>query len=464
MPGATRRLGGTWAVTVLAAPVLVFPPRGWWGGAVVVAVWCAGRLARSLMGRRPSTVVDLPIALLLTSMAVSVWAAPALMPTLPKVSGVLFGVLVCWSAADLAAVGRARAVELALVGAAAALALVSLVGTQWQVKFSAWRPVVEWFPVRFAGLPGAADGFSPNPVAATMAVLLPLIVWWAGGSGQAAPGSSYPWSRGLGVAAALLAAGVVVLSQSRGAWLGLAVAMCVRAALVAPVRSRGVVVAVAVAASGLGLVALVAPDLLSVARDGHWFLGGRLELWDRGLAVIAHFPATGLGPNIFRQVMPVVYPSFLGDPTWVVPHVHNGLLQVAVDIGVPGLIAWTSLWTVAVRRLLARARTGGFSAEQGSAAALVAGVVSTMVFEITDAIPLGAKVGVVWWAVCGLAAGQARTTTSASLVRDAALYWATAASVAVALTVWSPLVAVLAAVTGGVMIGRFLDPAHQVVR
>ena len=75
-------------------------------------------------------------------------------------------------------------------------------------------------------------------------------------------------------------------------------------------------------------------------------LGGadqRLEIWSRALYMLQDFPFTGIGMGAFRQVANLLYPFFLAGPDAEIPHAHNIFLQVGVDLGLPGLIAWLAL-------------------------------------------------------------------------------------------------------------------------
>ena len=78
-------------------------------------------------------------------------------------------------------------------------------------------------------------------------------------------------------------------------------------------------------------------------------LQGRVELWSRALYAIQDFPLTGCGLGTFRQVVHLLYPPFFVEPGADLAHAHNFFLQVALDLGVPGLIAYlallgTALW------------------------------------------------------------------------------------------------------------------------
>ncbi|MCH8188148.1 MAG: O-antigen ligase family protein [Proteobacteria bacterium] len=199
--------------------------------------------------------------------------------------------------------------------------------------------------------------------------MLPLlVVLSAKGVGAFAELMANPqrrWSRVLVVAlwaATGFVGGVFVLTQSREAYLGLALALAVMAmiSLRAFIRLRaahrlllliGTVTAVGLAAF---VVARVRPERLADAVFGASQFGegalsvqslsSRLELWSRAQYAIQDFPFTGLGMGTFQPVVNVLYPLFMiGSETEFV-HPHNHLLSAAVDLGIPGLIAYISIW------------------------------------------------------------------------------------------------------------------------
>jgi putative inorganic carbon (HCO3(-)) transporter len=48
--------------------------------------------------------------------------------------------------------------------------------------------------------------------------------------------------------------------------------------------------------------------------------------------------------NAFRKVVPVLYPLFTIPSELDIPHAHNEFLQAALDLGIPGLIAFLVLY------------------------------------------------------------------------------------------------------------------------
>ena len=106
--------------------------------------------------------------------------------------------------------------------------------------------------------------------------------------------------------------------------------------------------------------------------------------------------------NVFRKVMPRLYPTVQATPDFDVAHTHNHLLQAALDLGIPGLIAYLAMW-LAVGAVLVRVyRRGAGTIARILAGGLGAGLIAHFTFSLTDAIPLGAKVGVLFWVTVGL--------------------------------------------------------------
>jgi putative inorganic carbon (HCO3(-)) transporter len=211
-------------------------------------------------------------------------------------------------------------------------------------------------------------------------------------------------------------AGVLLLTQSRGAWIGMAIALLL---LVAWMSRWGKWLALAVASAGLVLVLRVGPERIGntvmsgiggAANVGNT-MDARAELWSRAIYGISDFPFTGMGMNTFRKVVNVLYPLFLIPPDVDIASCHNQLLQTALDLGIPGLVAYVALLAVAITMGIQVWRRANESWIRASAQGLVCGIVAQQVFGITDAIPLGAKVGIFFWVALGILAAMYRLTS-----------------------------------------------------
>lgn len=142
----------------------------------------------------------------------------------------------------------------------------------------------------------------------------------------------------------------LVLSQSRGAWVGATISITVllimlhRRRLLAPVLVLGIAlgfVAVLIGFGALVLTRIQSPDNGAAVS--------RIALMDLAFSVIAERPITGVGANNFAVSLgPYLTPDFTG--SWV-STVHNKYLLVWAEAGILGLLAW--VWMV-----LASVRTG----------------------------------------------------------------------------------------------------------
>ena len=135
------------------------------------------------------------------------------------------------------------------------------------------------------------------------------------------------WQTILVLLATLIAGGMLVLTQSRGALLGLGAALLIIVLLRwrwgwVAIPLAGLGVALAVYQIGLGTIL----DFISsgVSVEG---VEGRVEIWSRAIYMIQDFSFTGVGMGSYKEVADLLYPFFLAAPGKI-DHAHNLLLQV----------------------------------------------------------------------------------------------------------------------------------------
>jgi len=409
------------------APALLFPtPARLVVLILVPVIWASARLT----GRPtiPRTPFNISLGLLLAMIAVSVFVTFDLRLSLAKVTGLTFGILVFWAVTRWTTTTRRLAAAItAFVFAGAGLAVVGLLGTDWVTKFSLFETIVSHVPKAIRGMPGAEQGFHPNEVAGCLILFVPLQItllvsgadrWVLREMGWGDDRSR--WVVCAEIAMLGLTTGTLLLTQSRGAWLGLLVASV---AFLAWHSRTTRMAAVLCLAGGIALVAAIGPEralgavISASGRRINSNVSGRVELWSRAISAIEDFPLTGMGMNTFREVLPVLYPTFLTEPTTDVAHAHNQLLQTALDLGVPGLIAYISIWLVAAALLMDVLRKMDAPVYRSVAGGLGCGLIAYFTFGATDAIALGARVGFLFWFVVALSAVLERTAAAAGAVR-----------------------------------------------
>ncbi|HXV98216.1 MAG TPA: O-antigen ligase family protein, partial [Anaerolineae bacterium] len=181
--------------------------------------------------------------------------------------------------------------------------------------------------------------FTPHPNAAAgfleSAILLSLVLAW-----RAQGGERLAW----GVAAAVIGYGLLI-SGSRGAWLGLAVALVIWAWLLIPNRNlRLALGGIGVAGAVLTMYALIAmaptgsqlPILTSILETAN----SRLILYRNSLYLLGDYPFTGLG---LGNTFAMLYSRYqLLIPVPFLTYSHNLFLSVGLGLGGLGLaaLAW----------------------------------------------------------------------------------------------------------------------------
>jgi putative inorganic carbon (HCO3(-)) transporter len=391
------------ALATLGAACVALVPR--WAPTLFAGMgvaWAVYALtARRLSVRTPA---DWLLAGLVLMMPVTLWATPRPDLTWPAVYQLAAGIVVYYavvnSCATWAALGMAdfglRLIMWGLAGTGVVLSAMAMLGVQWIPKLPAFKPLL-------ARLPSALiETINPNVMGGILAVLVSaLIGWcWIGWHGYRRV------ERAALVAIALGMLIVLVLTQSRGAWMGLVAAA---AALVLLVDRRSVwVVAL------LALLAAAAVWQLGLERVSGLLLtsqtirsvDSRAEVWLRAWYIIQDFPLTGLGMGAFRPVVDVMYPLFLAGPDAAVPHAHNIFLQVAVDLGLPGLLAWGGtlvLVMAAAWRTYRQGQTLGERWLMGLGAGVLCSQVALVIHGLTDAVTWNTRPAVLVWALWGLA-------------------------------------------------------------
>ena len=83
----------------------------------------------------------------------------------------------------------------------------------------------------------------------------------------------------------------------------------------------------------------------------------RLSMWSSGAVMISERPFFGVGPGRIKELYPVYRrPEFVEAS---VGHLHDNLVNVAAETGIPSALAYLALVVAVVRRRLAARRGTG---------------------------------------------------------------------------------------------------------
>jgi putative inorganic carbon (HCO3(-)) transporter len=199
------------------------------------------------------------------------------------------------------------------------------------------------------------------------------------------------------------------LAQSRGAALALSTALIFMLACLGRKGLTAAIAAGTAAAGGAWLLGL-RPVIEWIFAGGAFAtrsvrnFAGRLELWSRAIYFIQDHPLTGIGMNTFRSLLQAVYPTQLIRPNVDIGHAHSQWLQAALDLGIPGLVAYQAMWVAVAVMLLGTWRRAADPWLRAITLGLGGSLAAYFVFGLADAVALGAKPGVAFWLLLALCA------------------------------------------------------------
>lgn len=380
-----------WLLWVYGAPLLFASNLPLWlffGALLTVPFfWLARRIA---LGRwSVATPLDAPLAIMLGLGLVAVAVSNNLRLSAQLYGQLLGGVALFYGVVNGLRVTRiARAIWL-LLALGAGMALLGVLGLRSAGKFLPFPLIAPFLPQLDVTMLNPR-GFTPNIVGGAIAPLVPLALVW---------GWMQTGARRIGVLGlALFLAVVVVLSQSRGALLGDALALGLvvlwrvpRASLVAPIG-----------AALLAAIILLTPlraTAVEMLDDPSSTVSSRVELWERALYVMRDFPYTGIGLGTFDPNVLALYPLFENMPGVPQPHAHNIYLQMGVDYGLGGIVAFFALVTTTLGVGIASARRRSGTAFGLLALGLLASFVAFLGHGFLDAIFMSTKVSVGVWLI-----------------------------------------------------------------
>ena len=344
----------------LLGPFVIFPGR--WAPLsghpfVLLALFLfpAVRLAVGPARLTPHSPLSIPIVLILAWLPVNIWAAPDRQMAWSAAGYLLYGIALYGALARWPPAQRQPAwIAGFLLAAGGALALIAPLFVTWKSEFRLFHlAIYDWLEAIHVEL---GETIHANILAAVLILLAPLLLalllhpqplrptkpwrlWRRFSAAQASP-----LALGLRLLLGLsflYVSGLLVLTQSRGGLLATAVTLPLTLLLRWPRFWRLALVAVGLAALAIWWFspATVAEELSKDGSLGGW--EGRMDVWNASLTALHDFVFTGIGIGAFTTTLPTLYPIPFSVTGF--PHAHNLLLQVGLDLGLPGLIAFMAM-------------------------------------------------------------------------------------------------------------------------
>lgn len=397
-----------WLILLGLLPLFLFPDGTRALVALVIPLFWIGRKI-STGHFFPATPFNLALLLITVMAGVSIVASfdPSL--HLPKLIGLLYSLALFLAVSEFSRSHSLWPAVIAFCGLGLLIALLGIVGMEWLPPFDSLNRLRTALPVPSLAVPGAVGGvINANELAGVLNWIAPLLLACSLGIGRRL------WRVNKVAFAILLLTttltGLMLIgTQSRGGIFAYGIGATLVVAFFLPSRWRIVLLI----ALGIGLFGLItyfrnATGQIDLVGDALG-LSGRLEIWSRALLAIADYPLTGVGMNGFRRVVHTLYPLFGISEEIDLGHAHNHLLQVALDLGLPGLISYLAVWFIGVGLLWQTARNLIHRhAQHHPYYALVAGLSGSLaagwVFGVFDAVALGARPSFIWWLLLGLTA------------------------------------------------------------
>ena len=353
------------------------------------------------------TPADWGIFLLAALAVFGIWKASYPDVTTVQVFRLLAGIalfisIVNWGSSE----SRIGWLVILMSAAAACLAVFGVISIEWVSAKAKFLPsnIYSMFQVL------VSDPTHPNVMAGSLVLFAPalcaLIVF------KAVPPSGRKFSSGvylLNIFSLIGVLGVIFLTQSRGAIYAFIVALVV---LILMKWKWGWIILISLGITGLVMVKISGFGLSDILLDSQTLdtLNKRQELWFRAFSLVSIFPWTGIGMGMFNTTIRYLMP-LLADGTKEIIHVHNLYLQIAVDIGIPGLVAWTSILIVILVVSWKLFKTGSATGDRwvlGLGAGLFCSGVALISHGMIDSVVWGLRSAPIVWFIWGvtIAAGR----------------------------------------------------------
>jgi putative inorganic carbon (HCO3(-)) transporter len=143
--------------------------------------------------------------------------------------------------------------------------------------------------------------------------------------------------------------------------------------------------------------------ILSIANPTDSSAAMRMGLWQSTFAMIVEKPFLGIGWGAYWMVYPK-YDFFLNDPNTTIYHAHNMYLNIAAEVGIPGLIAFMGVLYSHSKACLGVIRSKQNHWSVGLALGVLFALIGICVNGLTDFTMFSNQLALLFWLLNGLVA------------------------------------------------------------
>ena len=205
----------------------------------------------------------------------------------------------------------------------------------------------------------------------------------------------------------------LIYTQSRGCWVGLILAAVIFAFLVDKKL-------VAVGIIGIALLPFVLPESIiyrftSIGNLGDSSTSYRVNIWLGTIGMIKDYwwMGIGIGTDAFNKVYP-----FYSYNAAVAYHSHNLYLQILVEMGICGLLAFITTMVVSVKKILVGYIYGKKNIYSLLCASIIAGLLGFLLQGMFDYSWYNLRVFGIFWMFIGLGIAARRCACDENYTRD----------------------------------------------
>lgn len=384
----------------LVAPFFLFPSVKYiWIFLIIPGIWICRWIVKHNFFER--TLLDWAIFILFIQVFATCIIVPDISFSLPKIAGVFYGLAFFY--AIVALLTSEKLIRLGIIGflgAGVMLSIFGILGMMWdsEAYFNNLIPKIEKIIPKIKwNLPGAEEGFNSNAIGGTLTLIVPLCLILflsyvkSKKENNLISYSLFPLIFFFIVL--FVVSCVLFFTLSMGSWIGLIISIWI---LFFPLKWKKWSLLLIFISIAFFLLLHIdkTPVINEIVKDK---IAQRNHLWLVGTNTINNHPFFGIGMNRIRQIPSVDYEQST---------VHNHLLHIAAELGIPGLIAYLAILIGAGFMCFKIWRKSNIGWMKMTALGLGCGQLAHLIFGMGDSIPLGAKVGIFFWFSLGLIAAM----------------------------------------------------------